>query len=137
MRVLVTGTAGFIGFHLAQRFLARGDEVVGLDVVNDYYDVSLKRARLERLTRQDRFSFEKVALEDRDGVSAAFSTYRPEIVVNLAAQAGVRYSLSNPHAYVDSITYDGTIVHGRLLQCILRRGPAYVCIYMGGENEGE
>ena len=102
MRVLVTGAAGFIGAALSARLLARGDEVLGLDNLNDYYDVSLKQARLARLTGQDRFSFVKASLEDRAAIERAFADFTPQRVVNLAAQAGVRYSIENPHAYVAS-----------------------------------
>ena len=101
MRVLVTGAAWFIGAKLSERLLARGDEVLGLDNLNDYYDVTLKEARLARLTPQRGFGFVKCALEDRAGVERAFADFRPQRVVNLAAQAGVRYSIENPRAYVD------------------------------------
>ncbi len=100
MRVLVTGAAGFIGAALCQRLLARGDEVIGIDNLNDYYDVNLKRARLARLTVLPGFTDLRLALEDRDGIAAAFATHRPQRVVNLAAQAGVRYSLTHPHTYI-------------------------------------
>lgn len=102
MRVLVTGTAGFIGSHLAQVLLSRGDEVLGVDNVNDYYDVSLKEARLSRLTLQPGFTEARVALEDRESLFRLFSSFKPQRVVNLAAQAGVRYSLTHPAAYVDA-----------------------------------
>ena len=102
MRVLVTGAAGFIGYHVAERLLARGDEVVGLDNLSPYYDPSLKQARLARLHPQGRFSFEKLDLADRAGVEALFARGKFERVVHLAAQAGVRYSIQNPHAYVES-----------------------------------
>lgn len=101
-RFLVTGTAGFIGYHLAERLLARGDSVVGVDNVNDYYDVRLKEARLARLARHAGHRFEKIDLADRAALTRVFEATRPQVVVNLAAQAGVRYSLTNPHAYVDS-----------------------------------
>lgn len=101
-KILVTGTAGFIGFHLAKVLLDRGDEVVGLDNLNDYYDVSLKQARLAQLDGRPNFRFVKLDLADRDGMAALFKTEKFDRVVNLAAQAGVRYSLKNPHAYVDS-----------------------------------
>ena len=102
MKILVTGAAGFIGYHVARRQLERGDAVVGLDNLNAYYDVSLKEARLARLRESPGFSFAKVELADRDAVAALFAAERPERVVHLAAQAGVRYSLQNPHAYLDS-----------------------------------
>ena len=102
MKVLVTGAAGFIGFHVAERLLARGDEVVGLDNLNDYYDVNLKRARLARLATHAAFRFEKLDLADRAGIPALFARERFARVVHLGAQAGVRYSLANPLAYVDS-----------------------------------
>jgi len=102
MRYLVTGSAGFIGYHLAERLLSQGAEVVGVDNLNDYYDVRLKEARLERLAGHARHRFEHVDLADAKELNRVFDEFRPEIVVNLAAQAGVRYSLSNPHAYVQS-----------------------------------
>ncbi|WP_189407487.1 NAD-dependent epimerase [Mesorhizobium sp. M1A.F.Ca.ET.072.01.1.1] len=100
--ILVTGAAGFIGFHLCQRLLSDGRQVVGLDSMNEYYDVNLKRARLERLNGFPNFRFEHVDLTERDRISALFLSTAPGIVVNLAAQAGVRYSLTNPHAYAES-----------------------------------
>ncbi len=101
-RFLVTGTAGFIGYHLAERLLERGDEVVGVDNVNDYYDVKLKRNRLARLAKHANFRFEEIDLADGNAMSTLFADFKPEVVVNLAAQAGVRYSLVNPQAYVQS-----------------------------------
>jgi UDP-glucuronate 4-epimerase len=101
-RILVTGAAGFIGFHLSRRLMAQGDAVVGFDNLNAYYDVKLKEARLALLKADERFQFIRADLADRAAVEAAFAEHRPEIVVNLAAQAGVRYSLENPHAYVES-----------------------------------
>ena len=100
--VLLTGAAGFIGFHVAQRLLARGDRVIGLDNLNDYYDVRLKEARLARLQGLDGFDFVKMDIADRAGVEALFAERRFDRVVHLAAQAGVRYSLVNPHAYIDA-----------------------------------
>ena len=102
MRVLVTGAAGFIGYHVSERLLARGDEVVGLDNLNPYYDPSLKQARLERLRAHERFRFERLDLADRAGMDALFARGGFERVVHLAAQAGVRYSIENPHAYAES-----------------------------------
>ena len=102
MKVLVTGSAGFIGAALSQRLLERGDQVIGYDNLNDYYDVNLKRARLARLQAQPGFTEVRASLEDRAALTATFETHRPQRVVNLAAQAGVRYSIQNPHAYVDS-----------------------------------
>ena len=101
-KILVTGAAGFIGSHLCQRLLARGDTVIGLDNLNDYYEVSLKENRLKRLTDKENFTFVKCALEDRDGMEKLFAEHKFDAVVNLAAQAGVRYSLTNPRAYVDA-----------------------------------
>ena len=100
--VLVTGAAGFIGFHLSQRLLERGETVIGLDNVNDYYDPSLKEARLALLRARPNFTFHRLDLEDGEGIARLFAAARPEVVVNLAAQAGVRYSLTNPQAYVNS-----------------------------------
>ncbi|MFO7787920.1 MAG: NAD-dependent epimerase [Halospina sp.] len=102
MRILVTGTAGFIGSHVAHRLLDRGDEVIGVDNVNDYYDVSLKEARLARLTPREGFTEERLDIADREGMARVFSEYQPQRVVHLAAQAGVRYSIENPNAYVDA-----------------------------------
>jgi UDP-glucuronate 4-epimerase len=102
MRVLVTGAAGFIGYHTAARLLDRGDEVIGFDNLSPYYDVTLKEARLARLQEHGRFRFIKADLADRTIVEATFAEERPERVVHLAAQAGVRYSLDHPHAYIDA-----------------------------------
>jgi UDP-glucuronate 4-epimerase len=102
MKILVTGAAGFIGMHTALRLLARGDEVVGVDNLNDYYDVRLKEARLARLQGQPGFRFHKLSVEDREGMAKLFAQEKPQRVIHLAAQAGVRYSLENPHAYIDA-----------------------------------
>jgi UDP-glucuronate 4-epimerase len=102
MKILVTGAAGFIGSHVAHKLLARGDEVVGLDNLNDYYDPRLKDARLARLRGKPGFRFVKLDLADRRGMAALFAAEKFARVIHLAAQAGVRYSLENPHAYVDS-----------------------------------
>ena len=102
MRILVTGAAGFIGAATAARFLARGDTVHGLDNLNDYYDVSLKEARLARLAGHPAFRFERLDLADRAGMAALFARERFDAVVHLAAQAGVRYSVTHPYAYADA-----------------------------------
>lgn len=102
MKILITGTAGFIGSTLALKLLARGDEVIGVDNVNDYYDVTLKEARLERVKAHAGFTEVRGNLEDRELLEATFKKHQPQRVVNLAAQAGVRYSLENPHAYIDA-----------------------------------
>ncbi|MFB4321090.1 MULTISPECIES: NAD-dependent epimerase [Paenibacillus] len=101
MSILVTGCAGFIGSHVTARLLKEGHLVIGLDNLNDYYDVTLKKSRLELLKRPN-FIFQKGNLEDRDGIERLFKQWEPKIVINLAAQAGVRYSLENPHTYIDS-----------------------------------
>lgn len=101
-RILVTGAAGFIGFHVAQALLARGDEVVGLDSLNAYYDVSLKQARLDRLTPHPKFRFEKADLSHRDVLPRVMAEHGIDRVVHLAAQAGVRYSIDHPEAYIDA-----------------------------------
>ncbi|MCA8993776.1 MAG: NAD-dependent epimerase [Planctomycetaceae bacterium] len=102
MKILVTGAAGFIGFHLSTRLLERGDEVVGYDNVNDYYSVDLKEARLAQLTARPGFTFVRADLADRPRMDEVFAEHKFDAVVNLAAQAGVRYSLQKPHAYTDS-----------------------------------
>ena len=101
-RVLVTGSAGFIGYHLSKRLLKDGCHVTGIDNLNPYYDVSLKEARLKKLTSFENFSFFKIDISDRETVEKIFKSTQFEVVVNLAAQAGVRYSLKNPRAYIDA-----------------------------------
>jgi UDP-glucuronate 4-epimerase len=101
-RVLVTGAAGFIGFFVSRALLAREDEVVGVDNLNHYYDVTLKADRMTRLSMRPGFKFQRVDLADRDATANLFSTVQPDLVVHMAAQAGVRYSLTNPGAYIDS-----------------------------------
>lgn len=102
VKILVTGAAGFIGFHLSQKLLDLGYQVLGIDNLNDYYDVALKQARLSQLVDHPNFEFQKLELSNPSTTAAIFKSFNPEIVVHLAAQAGVRYSLQNPHAYVDS-----------------------------------
>jgi len=102
MKILITGSAGFIGAALSLRLLERGDEVVGVDNLNDYYDVSLKQARLDRVRSYNEFTDVRADIGDRDAIARIFSDHQPQRVVNMAAQAGVRYSIENPAAYVDS-----------------------------------
>ncbi|MCH7688259.1 MAG: NAD-dependent epimerase/dehydratase family protein, partial [Planctomycetes bacterium] len=101
-RILVTGAAGFIGFHLCKRYLQRGDLVFGFDNINDYYDVTLKTDRLSQLEDSSGFTFGKLDLVDRDAITQLFDDQQFDVVVHLAAQAGVRYSLTHPHAYINS-----------------------------------
>lgn len=101
-KIMVTGAAGFIGFHLSKKLLQNNDLVIGVDNLNDYYDVQLKRDRLEQLEKSSSFIFHQESLENREAIQAVFERHQPELVVNLAAQAGVRYSLTNPYAYIDS-----------------------------------
>ena len=102
MKILITGCAGFIGMHVAERLLARGDQVLGVDNLNDYYDVALKQARLARLSATAGFRFARIDVADRQAMAELFASDRPDAVIHLAAQAGVRYSLQNPLAYADS-----------------------------------
>ncbi len=113
MHILLTGAAGFIGMHTAQRLLARGDTVLGIDNLNDYYAVALKRARLELLQKHPGFAFEQVDVADREAMARLFASHRFDAVVHLAAQAGVRYSITHPNAYLDSnLTGFGHILEG-------------------------
>jgi UDP-glucuronate 4-epimerase len=122
LNVLVTGAAGFIGFHLCRRLLEAGCAVVGIDNLNTYYDVNLKRARLGQLTPKASFTFAQLDLEDKNGVGAVFETTRFDVVVNLAAQAGVRYSIENPHAYVAS----NLVGFANLLECCRQKAVAHL-----------
>ena len=122
MKVLVTGAAGFIGYHTSERLLARGDTVVGLDNLNDYYDVNLKLDRLRQLARHAAFSFIKLDLADRNNVPALFARERFNRVVHLGAQAGVRYSLQNPLAYVDS----NLVGTANILECCRHHGVEHL-----------
>ncbi len=119
MAILVTGAAGFIGSHVAQRLLARGETVVGLDNVNDYYDPRIKEARLVKLVAQPNFSFLRMDIADRSAMEAIFAQHRFERVVHLAAQAGVRYSITNPHAYVHSniVGFQNILEGCRAVEC--------------------
>ncbi len=101
-KILITGIAGFIGFYMAKYLLNKKNSIIGIDNLNDYYDVALKKARLSQLTQLDNFQFEQLDLSDRAGIADLFARHQPEKVLHLAAQAGVRHSLTNPHAYVDS-----------------------------------
>lgn len=111
--ILVTGTAGFIGYHTAEALLRRGRAVVGVDVVNDYYDVRLKEARLARLKQRENFTEARLDIADAGRLSEVFEKYRPKSVIHLAAQAGVRYSVENPRAYVQS----NLVGFGNILEC--------------------
>lgn len=101
MKILITGSAGFIGFNLTKKLLSKNYKVIGIDNLNDYYEVSLKKNRLKE-TKDINYSFHQIDLENREAISSVFETEKPNIVINLAAQAGVRYSIENPHAYIDS-----------------------------------
>jgi len=102
LKTLITGAAGFIGMNCALRLLDRGDDIIGIDNLNDYYDVFLKQARLARLEPHEKFGFHKIDISDRDAMADLFALHKPDRVIHLAAQAGVRYSLTNPHAYIDA-----------------------------------
>jgi UDP-glucuronate 4-epimerase len=102
LKILVTGAAGFIGMHCSERLLDRGDEVIGIDNLSDYYDVNLKEARLARLRPNNNFAFHQVSIESRDEMATLFASEKPDRVIHLAAQAGVRYSIENPYAYIEA-----------------------------------
>lgn len=122
MTILVTGAAGFIGMHTALALLARGDEVVGIDSLNSYYDPALKRARLEELEGKPGFSFHHLDITDRDAMDALFARAKPTTVIHLAAQAGVRYSIENPHAYIEA-NVSGFMT---VLECSRHHAPAHL-----------
>jgi UDP-glucuronate 4-epimerase len=109
MKILLTGAAGFIGFHVAQALLARGDEVIGIDNLNDYYDVKLKQARLDQLTAHKKFSFHKINIADKEAM-LPLAKLSPTHIIHLAAQAGVRYSLINPYAYIETNVMGHTVM---------------------------
>ena len=102
MKIIITGVAGFIGMHVAESLLIRGEEVIGIDNINDYYDTNLKKARLERLKSFDKFIFYKTSIDSSKEILQIFKSHNPQKVIHLAAQAGVRYSITNPHAYIDA-----------------------------------
>lgn len=144
MKILVTGTAGFIGFHLAEKLLRRGDEVVGIDSINDYYDPKLKYARLAesgigasaeawgceiRSTKYPKYRFIRMKLEDREALQKLFAREKFDVVVNLAAQAGVRYSLENPYAYIES----NIVGFLNLLECA-RHNPVKHFVYASSSS---
>ena len=138
MKVIVTGAAGFIGSHVSQALIGRGDEVIGLDNLNDYYDVSLKQARLNRLTPHDAFTFHKIDLADADQTIELIVDQKPDVICHLAAQAGVRYSLEHPFKYAQSnvIGHLAVLEAARALKDTLRH-----CVYASsssvyGEREG-
>ena len=136
MRILVTGAAGFIGYHVAERLLARGDQVVGLDNLNDYYDPALKRARLRRLEGLPGFRFVQLDLADRAGMAELFATERFDRVIHLAAQAGVRYSITHPTAYLDSnLTGFGHVLEGCRAQDIAHLVYASSSSVYGGNTK--
>jgi len=122
LNILVTGAAGFIGYSLASRLLERGDTVVGIDNINDYYDVSLKEARLARLRRHQGFEFQKIDVAERAAMAALFAGRRFAAVAHLAAQAGVRYSVENPQAYIDS----NLVGFGNILEGVRRTGVGHL-----------
>lgn len=121
-RILVTGAAGFIGFYLSERLLQDGHEVFGIDNLNDYYDVNLKNSRLDILKQHPKFQFEKIALENKADLDKAFTDFKPDCVINLAAQAGVRYSLENPSAYINS----NLVGLGNILECCRHQKTAHL-----------
>ena len=100
-KILITGAAGFIGFHLSSLLLYKGYKVIGIDNLNDYYDTKLKVNRLSSLKKHDNFTFHQADIKTKFAIDSIFNTYKPNYVINLAAQAGVRYSITNPYAYVD------------------------------------
>ncbi|MBR5735976.1 MAG: NAD-dependent epimerase [Bacteroidales bacterium] len=127
MKILVTGAAGFIGYHVSKALIARGDEVVGVDNMNDYYDVRLKQARLKELPAY--FSFVRMDVADREALPALFAKERFDAVVHLAAQAGVRYSLENPEAYIDS----NLVGFANVLECC-RHNPVRHLVYASSSS---
>ena len=121
-RILVTGAAGFIGFYLSERLLQNGHIILGLDNLNDYYDVNLKLSRLDILKQHSAFRFEKIALENKSDLDKAFTDFKPDCVINLAAQAGVRYSIENPSAYINS----NLVGFGNILECCRNNKTAHL-----------
>jgi UDP-glucuronate 4-epimerase len=130
MKILVTGTAGFIGFHLARRLLAEGDTVCGVDNFNDYYSVQLKEARNAELEKNEGYSIHRVNLADKDALKAVFDEFQPEVVVNLAAQAGVRYSLTHPEVYMES----NLVGFLNVLECCRHAKPQPTLLYASSSS---
>ncbi|MEL7543912.1 MAG: SDR family NAD(P)-dependent oxidoreductase, partial [Pseudomonadota bacterium] len=122
MKVLITGAAGFIGSHVAHQLLDRGDEVIGVDSINDYYDPRLKHARLERLMPNAGFAFAHIDIADAAALEAVFAAHKPDRVIHLAAQAGVRYSIQNPRAYVDA----NLVGTANILECCRHNAIAHM-----------
>lgn len=129
MKILVTGCAGFIGFHLCQRLLSDGMEVGGIDNLNPYYSVTLKQDRLNRLNAQGAFSYYPVDIQDRQGLNDVFRQHNPNRLVHLAAQAGVRYSIENPQSYIDS----NIVGFANILECC-RQGQVEYLIYASSSS---
>jgi len=130
MKVIVTGAAGFIGFHVSNALIARGDKVIGIDNVNDYYDINLKQARLNILNAQDGFTFHKIDLANADAVNEIFDDTQADKVIHLAAQAGVRYSIKNPHAYIQS----NIIGHLNILEACRNSDSIQNCVYASSSS---
>ena len=130
MKVIVTGAAGFIGFHVSNALMARGDTVVGIDNINDYYDVNLKHARLDILNAQDGFEFHKADLSDADAINKIFDDAKADKIIHLAAQAGVRYSIKNPHAYIQS----NIVGHLNILEACRHSKTIQNCVYASSSS---
>ena len=130
MRILITGTAGFIGFHLAKRLLVEGDEVVGVDNFNDYYSVALKEARNRELEKMSCFKVRRVSIADKPAIQSVFDEFKPDVVVNLAAQAGVRYSIDHPDVYMES----NMVGFLNILECCRHANPQPKLLYASSSS---